>query len=159
MPPSRSTPSTGRPARNNADALRAHYLAADYVVGGEDGFVLKVGCASAALRALHRAHGVSGSVFLTACNPGSRRRSAWQNDLAQRRLVSRIRLRGYVGLLGLGIDPAGAWPPEESVLVLGMPAAEALALARRFGQNALLVMAANAVPRLVWAGPAEPAAA
>ena len=156
MPRSRSTRNTGRPARNSGSALQSHYLAADYIVGGGEEFVLKVGCASRALLALHRRYGVNSSAFLTACNPRSQRRSGEANECAQRQLMSLVGRRGYVAVPGRGVDPAGAWPSEESVLVLGIRAAEACGLARRFGQNALLVMTADTVPRLVWVRSAEP---
>jgi len=155
MPPSRSTRNTGRPARNRARELRARYHAADYLVGGGGAFVLKVDCASSALLALHRRHGVDCSTFLTAFNPRSERRSFAANERAQRELESLLAQRGYHCVPGRGVDPAGRWPDEPSVLALGMPAGEAAALARQFDQNAALVMAADAVPRLVWVQGAE----
>lgn len=141
---------------DRARALRLHYRAADYVVGTGQGFVLKVGRCSHPLRALQRGHGVSRSAFLTAWNPVSRRCSDAANQRAQQRLVSRLWRRGYLTLPGHGVDPAGAWPAEASVLVLGIPAGEACVLARQFGQNALLIMAADAVPRLAWVGRTSP---
>jgi hypothetical protein len=150
MPPSRSTRNTGRPARNSARELRARYLDADYLVGGNAAFVLKVDCASSGLLALHRRHGVDCSAFLTACNPRSERRSAAENQHAQRELEALLTQRGYACMPGRGVDPAGQWPDEPSVLALGLPAGEAAELARQFEQNAVLAMAADGVPRLVW---------
>lgn len=150
------TPPVGGAIAHRNQALWRHYRAADYIVGAGEPFVLHVDRPSHALRALHRSQGVANSAFLTAWNPFSRRRSRAANDRAQHQLVALVRRRGYATLPGLGTDPADAWPGEESVLVLGMPAAEARVLALQFGQNALLAMAANAVPRLVWVGGAVP---
>jgi hypothetical protein len=41
------------------------------------------------------------------------------------------------------------------VLVLALPLAAALDVARDFGQNAILHAAADAVPRLVWVSAAD----
>jgi hypothetical protein len=156
MPPSRSTPSTGRPAGHSADDLRAHYLAADYLVAGGEGFTLKVDHASSALLALHRRHAVSCSAFLTACNPRSQLRGDEQNRRAQCELESLLARQGYACVPGRAVDPAGLWPDEASVLALGVPASEAAKLAHHFGQNALLVMAADAVPQLLWVQSPDP---
>jgi len=135
--------------------LNSHYLAADYIVDGSEPLVLKVNCASSALLGLHHRHGVDCSAFLTAFNPFSQRCSDEENMRAQQELILLLGQGGYVNLPGRGVDPGGSWPAEESVLVLGISASEASRLARHFRQNALLAMAADAVPRLVWVQPAE----
>ncbi|MBL8723129.1 MAG: DUF3293 domain-containing protein [Planctomycetes bacterium] len=40
------------------------------------------------------------------------------------------------------------WPPEPSILVLGMPREVAVALARRFEQHALVWIGGDGVPEL-----------
>ncbi len=112
--------------------------------------MLRVDHHSHALRALQRRYGVACSVFLTACNPRSQRFSVAANLRLRRQLESLVYRRGYASLAGYGTDPAGRWGVEESLLIVGMGSAEAVALARRFGQNALLVIGADAVPRLWW---------
>ena len=126
------------------------YRAAHYVVQAEPAFVLGVDQRSGALQALQRSYGVARSVFLTACNPRSQRFNAAANLRLRCQLEALVQQRGYATLAGYGTDPAGRWGVEESLLIIGMGSAEAVALARRFGQNALLVMAADAVPRLLW---------
>ncbi|MHA4899884.1 DUF3293 domain-containing protein [Enterococcus faecium] len=44
------------------------------------------------------------------------------------------------------------WPPEASLLVLGVPAAEAEELGRRFGQVAVVVGERGGAGRLLWVG-------
>jgi len=48
---------------------------------------------------------------------------------------------------GAGLD--GAWPPEQGLLVLGLPVAELTALAEEFGQNAIVWFVPGEVARLV----------
>ncbi|WP_051249360.1 DUF3293 domain-containing protein [Inquilinus limosus] len=90
--------------------------------------------------------GVTGAGFVSADNPGSRLAPAAENAAARQRLAEAVRRRGFdaVPHTGAGLD--GAWPPEQGLLVLDMPAADLVALAEEFGQNAI-----------VWFGPGRPA--
>jgi hypothetical protein len=136
-----------------APALLDAYRAARYRVGdGRQSFELRIDAPSDALAACHRAHGVDRSAFLTAWNPGSRPAAAPVNAAAQSRLEDRLRALGFALLPGQGIDPTGAWPAEDSVLALGIGREEASAIARAFGQAALVHAAHDAVPRLVLVG-------
>ena len=56
---------------------------------------------------------------------------------------------------GLGRDPGGEWPPEESLFVPGLGLDAACLHGRYYGQNAILHAAADAVPRLVWLEPSR----
>jgi hypothetical protein len=126
------------------------YRATRYeVTGTPSPFVLRVGEPNEALAACHLAHGVRCSAFVTAWNPGSRALAAAVNAAAEIALEERLRARGYRLLAGRGIDPAGRWPAEESVLVLGLDRAAACAIAREFGQAGLVCAGADAVPHLV----------
>src|SRR4051812_7446106 len=118
MPRSRYRRSTGRQASNAR--LRAHYLAARYVVGeGPECFVLRVDRCSEPLLALHEQHAVQCSAFITACNPRSELLSPEGNEAAQRELEALLTQRGCECIPGRGVDPAGRWPDEPSVLALG----------------------------------------
>ncbi|MGK9235998.1 DUF3293 domain-containing protein [Inquilinus limosus] len=90
--------------------------------------------------------GVAGAGFVSADNPGSRLAPAAENAVARQRLAEAVRRRGFdaVPHTGAGLD--GAWPPEQGLLVLDMSAADLVALAEEFGQNAI-----------VWFGPGRPA--
>ena len=136
-----------------ARELEAAYRAADYVVEAAEGaFTLRVDEASAALAALHARRGVRGSIYLSACNPGSTQRAAVHNAAAHGQLLAALAAAGLEGIEGWGRDPSDEWPAERSLLVPGLSLELAFELARRFGQNAFLHAAADAVPRLVWAG-------
>ncbi|WP_342241680.1 DUF3293 domain-containing protein [Inquilinus sp. OTU3971] len=90
--------------------------------------------------------GATGAGFVSADNPRSRLVPAAVNDAARQRLAEAVRRRGAgaVPHTGAGLD--GAWPPEQGLLVLGLPVAELTALAEDFGQNAI-----------VWFAPGQPA--
>ncbi len=133
-------------------ALVDAYRATHYAVAGEPPFVLRVDERSAELADCHRRHGVRASAFLTAWNPGSRLGGQDANAAAQAELERRLDVLGFTWLAARGIDPAGHWPTEASVLVLGLERGAACALAREFGQSGLLVAADDAVPRLVLLG-------
>jgi len=131
--------------------LEAVYRATDYVVEAPAAaFTLHVDEPSAALAALHALHQVRSSAFISAWNPASMPATAAANEAAHRRLLGQLQAAGHGVIEGWGRDPAGAWPAERSVLVLGITAEEARRLAAGFGQNALLHAGADAVPRLVW---------
>jgi len=132
-------------------ALRRAYLAAHYHVAGPMGVVrVRIGFASPGLRALQRRLGVVQSAFLTACNPGSRRRGAPANGLGHQQLVRCLAALGYRRLPARGVDPRGHWPDEPGLLVPGLPAELALELGERFGQNAVVHADRAGVPRLLW---------
>ncbi len=131
-------------------ATIAAYAATHYVVNGiEPPFVLRGGQPSAELKALHERTRVACSAFLTAWNPGSRRRANEINQAAQSELEATLRAAGFSLFAGVAVDPTGDWPEEESVLVLGIPRERAEQLGRHYGQNAILSIGADAVPEVV----------
>lgn len=135
------------------ELLRA-YLNASYTVGtGPEAAVLRIGEASEALRRLLEAAGQVCAAGLTAYNPGGAIRDSAANEAAQGRLLLSLkdgrRLRIFEGE---NQDPSGLWPPEPSLWVLGMGLSEGLALARSCGQNALVWVGSDAVPRLAFCG-------
>jgi hypothetical protein len=133
--------------------LQASYDAARYRVLAPVAFTLRVGQRSGALRASYAELGVNSAAFLTACNPRSRRMGMAWNAAAMRRLYAQLQRRRHAWRPGCAADPAGLWPDEESVLLLGIGAGEACQLARQFHQNALLLIGADATPRLHWLRP------
>lgn len=135
------------------DTLARAYRRARYRVADDGaGFDMGVGEACEPLRALMARHGVDTGAFLTACNPGSALQSDDDNRAAQALLRAAVDNAGFVVLDGAGLDPDGDWPPEPSLLVLGIDRQQAGALAERFGQNAFVWLTADAVPALVWTG-------
>lgn len=86
--------------------------------------------------------------YLSAYNPRSQRRCDEENRAAQQRLLDR--LDGYETFVGYGESDDGSWPPEPSVLVVGLPREQAMALGREFEQHAIVVAKRGGAPELVW---------
>ncbi len=76
-------------------------------------------------------------VVLTACNPGSIPRSEEENAAAQRELTATLERWELVAWRARGESPGRDWT-EESLCVLDLDPGQARALARRFGQLALV---------------------
>jgi len=131
--------------------LEAAYRATGYEIEAPGGtLTLRVDQPSPALAQLHREHGVRCSAYLSAANPGSRPLGPEANATAHQRLLAALRAAGHAFVEGWGRDPGGAWPAERSVWVAGLGRDAALALARDFGQNAIVHAGPDAVPRLLW---------
>lgn len=132
-----------------ADLLEAYRRTEYRVADGSHAFVMRIDEPSDSLRTCHFAHGIECSAFITACNPRSVPTPAADNERAMARLARELEAGGYFVLEGHGVDPTGAWPGEPSFLVLGIPQAEAVDLAGRFDQHALVFAGDDATPRLV----------
>lgn len=119
-----------------------------YCVDAEPPFALRIGEPSAALAALHRARGVAGSAFVTACNPASVDIGAAANAPRMAQLRADLQAAGIAWIDGEGRHPANGWPPEPSVLALGIGREAARALAARHGQDAFVWCGEDCVPAL-----------
>ena len=139
-----------RPVRILQDMLNA-YRATTYrvQVPGAQAIDLRILAPIPALAALHAQHGVTCSVFVTACNPFGDVRSDEANAMAMAGLRTHLAARGITWLEGEGVGDDATWPPDPSVLALGLDLTEAEALCERFKQNAVLVCGDDAIPRLV----------
>lgn len=133
-----------------APGLLAAYRAAHYQVrDGAGSFTLKVGRRSAELASLMTASGYECVAFITACNPYSQPLDVQQNRFLQLQLEQELRRQGYELLPGVGFDPTGEWPGEESLLVLGMELSHARQTGQRYRQNALIWADTDAIPQLI----------
>ena len=131
-------------------ALLLAYGNSDYVVL-EPKLVLHVGEPSAALDELLESHGERTAAFVTAANPGSKPRPKAENQAANQKLLESQRLLSRTCLEGEGRAPDRSWA-ERSFLVLGIPLAEAEALGRSYGQNAIVFCEKGRPPELVLIG-------
>jgi len=134
-----------------AHPREAAYRATRYEV--DDGgvrFAIRIDAPCAALDALLAARGVEEWAYLTAWNPGGQRAAEAANRAAQARLEAELAAAGRPFLRGASVADAGDWPPEPSLLVLGMPRAEALALAARYGQEAIVAGRRGGVAELLF---------
>lgn len=137
------------PPRIDGATLLAYRLTHYHVAAAPVPFILRIDEHCAALERLHRASGVRSSVFVSACNPFGRPAADTDNHAAMQRLAEYLKARGVMGITGEGRGEDPAWPPEPSVLALGLGHRDALELCRLFEQNAVLEIGADAIPRLV----------
>ena len=123
------------------------YLNAHFVVLGEPEFTLRIGRPSPRLDALLEAEGAASAAFITAANPRSKRRSDAENHAAFLSFSASMSKAPYACHPGVGRDPFGNWP-EKSLLIVGIPRAEAEALGRSLGQNAIVFVEKGKPPEL-----------
>lgn len=88
--------------------------------------------------------------YVTAHNPGSVRLPEEENRRRQLDLEEEVTRRGWKFYQGEGVGAQGNWPPEQSVLIVGIGKEEAVKLARRHGQAALVYGERGQPAQLVW---------
>jgi nitrile hydratase accessory protein len=140
------------PERRVNDETLAAYRATRYRVFTQPAIDLRIGETSAAMAALLARHGVVSAVFVTAFNPFSERLGVEDNAARQERLEAHLARAGFATIDGAGIDPAGRWPAEDSVLALGADRPAADALLTDFEQNAVVFVEADGGAEL-WLHP------
>lgn len=133
-------------------SLEAAYRSTDYRVEDAPGgpFAIRVGQACPELDRLLAEMGEADWAYVTACNPGSVRLADDENARRTAELEALVRAGGWRFFRGHGVGRDGGWPPEPSLLILGMVETEEIDLGRRFGQNAVVAGRVGQVARLVW---------
>lgn len=130
--------------------LAAAYAATTYRLLLPEGVLdLRLEQPSPRLREWLAGQGGGEFVIITADNPASQRLTADENSLRQAQLAASLQQAGYRCQPAANI-PDGDWPTEQGFLVLAMPIAEVLLLARKFGQLAVVHGNAGGVPQLLW---------
>lgn len=131
--------------------FEAAYRATTYRVFLPGGALdLRIDAAHPALAAWLAANGAARWAILTAFNPRSERRPAAENLERQAALEVALLEAGWEPFAGENVADSDAWSPEETCFVPAIDLAEAMALASRFGQNAIVFGEADGLPRLVW---------
>lgn len=125
------------------------YLDTEYFAFGDAPTTLRVGQPNPELAALHNAHDVSCSAFVTACNPYSQNCSVEFNAASQEALARELKRLGLTAIEGIGEHPSNKWPGEASFLVPGLSLEAAKALGAQYRQNAIVWSADDATPQLV----------
>jgi hypothetical protein len=129
--------------------LDTAYRATAYCAETPEGrLVLRLGEPCVPLDRLLAARGLSTWAYVTAYNPGSVPAPDAENEARQRELRAAVARAGQPFYEGAGVGES--WPPEPSLLVLGIGEAEAAALGRRFGQRAVVVGDLGGPARLLW---------
>jgi hypothetical protein len=132
--------------------LIAAYEKALYVVFGEPELVIRIGEPNADLDELLEAEGAASAAYITAANSRGEMTSPWKNEIANAALVDTLTEAGYRCFEGEGRDPQRRWTPERSALVVGISRADAEAVGRAFGQNAIVFVEKGRAPELVVLG-------
>ena len=119
--------------------LEAAYTQAVYRVDAKPApFFLRVGEHSSDLERWLAARGARSFAFISAANPGSQPLSAAENEDRHRRLIEQVSAAGLPAIEGESYAAAGGGWRERSLLIAGLAREAAIALAREFGQVALL---------------------
>lgn len=133
--------------------LEAAYLATDYWV--EDApngpFAIRVGEISIELEELLLEEVAVEWAYVTACNPGSMPLSDEENRARTECLRDSLIAPGMRFYPGVAVGDDDSWR-EASFLVLDLSEGDALGLAKRFGQNAIVAGRIGEPARLVWTG-------
>jgi hypothetical protein len=132
-----------------ASLIRA-YEATDYRVLGPVPFTMKIDRQSGELEALYKRSGARTATVITAWNPRSEKKTDAENDAAQASLIADLERAGLAHLPALGADPKEEWKGEVSLLVLGATREAVEALGRKYGQNCIVWIEADAVPVLIF---------
>lgn len=111
---------------------------------------IRVGRRCADLDALVRGDGGHCWAYLTASSPGGRTLSVAENQRRNRALRRRLDDTGATVLPGAGIGDDPGWPPEDSLLAVGLDRPTAAALGADFGQDAVVVGDLDTHAELLW---------
>ncbi|MEX2207190.1 MAG: DUF3293 domain-containing protein [Myxococcota bacterium] len=117
--------------------------------------VIRIGERTPGLDAPLRSRGVSRWAFVTAANPHALRLPDDENARSHAELVGAVTEQRFDFVAGESLADDGIWPAEQSLLILGIPESVALALARRFAQEAIVVGEPGQIARLVFCGGGE----
>lgn len=136
-------------------ALLEAYRTTAYHVFAEPPFVLRIGAACPALVALLNQERVGTAAFVTAWNPFGDALAPDDNLDRQAKLIAEVDAAALRWIGGEGRGAGGDWPPEPSILILGLSRRSAKVLGRSHGQNAIVWADADAVPELVLLRPSH----
>ena len=138
--------------RKRFQLLKTVYEATEYWVDDAPGGAFSIHCGkrSPEIDCVLAAMGLCHWIYITACNPGSQLMSDAENARRTRDLEAKLRPLPCVIYQGRGVGAVGDWPPEPSLLVLGLEAWQGLEIAREFGQAAIIVGRCGEPARLVW---------
>lgn len=113
----------------------------------EPSLEIQIGRHSAKLDEVLDRYGVEEWAYITSWNPNSTLVSEIENQ--QLFLELQVALEGFKFSEGEGMGTDPNWIPEKSLLVFGIPLAQAEMLGKRFGQNAIVVGAKGESAKLM----------
>jgi len=138
-------------ANTKREELNKAYLDTNYVADCEGTRVLiRIGEIPESLDPILNLKNQDYWTFITAYNPYSQELTEKENKARQAALKARLSENNWIHFDGYGEAPNGEWPPEPSLLVLGIARTDAINLATEFQQNAIVCGRKKAIAELVW---------
>lgn len=131
------------------ELIEAYSATAFHVFASPVQFSISIGRHSPELESLFASLGKSSAAFITAENPFSEATSPEENSTNQERLRVDLAALGATTVEGEGRGQDPAWPPEASLLAIGITYEQACELGRKYRQNAIVWVGDNANPELV----------
>lgn len=126
---------------------RQAFLDTDYWVETPEEWIrVRIGESNPALDRLLDGHLALRWAFVTPDNPGSQPHLPRENQTRRLEFRQEVKVQG---LPAIAIGRKGDWPPEPGLLLLGISREEAIKLARRWGQLAIVAGEKGRPPELV----------
>ncbi|MCB0337437.1 MAG: DUF3293 domain-containing protein [Bdellovibrionales bacterium] len=135
--------------KNNFQQLEQAYRETSFRVF-EPAFVISIGTQNPELSNLLAQHEENTWAYITAHNPRSKLFSVEVNQQRHGALVERVEELGLIYFEGAGVGSDSTWPPEVSLLILGISKAQAEELGRRFEQNCIVYGSTEESAYLLW---------
>lgn len=98
---------------------------------------------------LEKHHGTTWAL-ITAYNPYSQCLSASENEQRQQKLIELVKAEKLTFLNGVGKDKNDLWTPEPSIFIVGIKLEKAIAMGKRFEQNAIIFGESDKKSQLLW---------
>lgn len=137
--------------KTKTEMLTDAYLHTTYrVLAADETIDIRIGAVNPVLDSLLQMRQVQTWAFVTASNPRSRKLSIESNAERNDAMKKSLREAGWRYLAALGVPDRQDWRPEHSVLIPGIGRDEAVALGRRWEQNAIVFGKTGESPELVW---------
>ncbi|MFT6433622.1 MAG: hypothetical protein ACJAVI_001664 [Candidatus Azotimanducaceae bacterium] len=134
--------------------LTKKYNETDYFVDDDPPLLFHIGTQNDGLRILFASFNVESAAFVTAWNPRGTQLSLDENYDRQDELLNDIAHRRLNYFVGRGDSPTGDWS-EDSYLILGVNLDDALEIANKFDQHALVWIPVSGVPELIICSPSD----
>ena len=132
-------------------ALERAYREAIYeVYSDRETIQLSIDRSCPKLDALIRQQNYTNWALITAHNPYSQSLSAIENQQRHQQLVEHLQQLEFSWLPAVGKDRYGIWTPEQSLCILGIELDRAIAIGRKFAQNAIVYGELNKPAKLKW---------
>ena len=88
--------------------------------------------------------------LITAYNPYSQLLDSHENHRRNQTLLDVLKPMGKPIRHAVGWDKSDQWPPEESLFIIGITRADAIAIGQQFSQNAILYGELGQAIELLW---------